>query len=183
MALRALITTKEAGVIICKNGKNVAEMREYSGAKITVSDLVPGVPGAHERVVTVSGPLDQIAKAFSLIATKIVEDQQTHMDVTMRELTMRILVPHTRMGQVIGKSGAQIKRIQDESGAPRERERGDDAGEHGARCDGWGGGFDTYREVSCWSGADGASGAVGEYAAMAGYHAGYGGCGWWCGGS
>ncbi|KAI8802968.1 hypothetical protein BJ742DRAFT_830745 [Cladochytrium replicatum] len=51
MALRALIPTKEAAVI-GKNGKNVAEMREYSGAKITVSDLVPG---AHERVVTVSG--------------------------------------------------------------------------------------------------------------------------------
>ncbi|KAI8804902.1 KH domain-containing protein [Cladochytrium replicatum] len=114
MALRALITTKEAGVIIGKNGKNVAEMREQSGAKITVSDLVQG---AHERVVTVSGPLDQIAKAFSLIATKIVEDQQTHLDIKLRELTIKVLVPHTRMGQVIGKQGSQIKKIQEESGA------------------------------------------------------------------
>lgn len=58
ISLRAIVNTKDAGVIIGKGGKNVSEIRELSGAKITISEMVPG---AVERILTVSGLLDTVA--------------------------------------------------------------------------------------------------------------------------
>lgn len=62
LTLRALVTTREAGVIIGKGGKNVAEVREVANVKAGVSKVVSGV---HERILTVSGQLDAVAKVGS----------------------------------------------------------------------------------------------------------------------
>lgn len=59
MTLRALVSTKDAGVIIGKAGKNVADLRDQTGVKAGVSKVVPGV---HERVLTVSGSVEGVAK-------------------------------------------------------------------------------------------------------------------------
>ena len=59
ITLRALVTTKEAGVIIGKQGKNVADLREQTGVKAGVSKVVPGV---HDRVLTVTGTLESVSK-------------------------------------------------------------------------------------------------------------------------
>ena len=60
LTLRALVSTKEAGIIIGKAGKNVADLREQTGVKAGVSKVIPGV---HERVLTVTGPVEGVAKA------------------------------------------------------------------------------------------------------------------------
>ncbi|KAJ3068189.1 hypothetical protein HDU98_008666 [Podochytrium sp. JEL0797] len=115
MTMRAIISMKEAGMIIGKNGKNVADIRDSSGARVTVSE---NVPGAGERVVTVIGPLDTVAKAFALCATKILEEQPSTIDdVKQRPLSLKVLIPHARMGSIIGKAGAKIKEIQEASGS------------------------------------------------------------------
>lgn len=57
--LRALVSSKEAGVIIGKAGKNVADLREATGVKAGVSKVVPGVP---ERVLSVTGTLEGVIK-------------------------------------------------------------------------------------------------------------------------
>ena len=59
LTLRALVTTKDAGVIIGKGGKNVADLREETGVKAGVSKVIAGV---HERVLTVTGPVEGVAK-------------------------------------------------------------------------------------------------------------------------
>lgn len=59
LTLRALVTTKEAGIIIGKGGKNVADLRDRTGVKAGVSKVVPGV---HERVLSISGSIEGIAK-------------------------------------------------------------------------------------------------------------------------
>jgi len=64
LTLRALVTTKEAGVIIGKGGKNVADLREQTGVKAGVSKVVQGV---NERVLSVSGTVEDVAKAYTLI--------------------------------------------------------------------------------------------------------------------
>jgi KH domain len=61
VTLRALVTTKEAGVIIGKQGKNVADLRDQTGVKAGVSKVVPGV---HDRVLTVSGSLESVSKVL-----------------------------------------------------------------------------------------------------------------------
>jgi heterogeneous nuclear rnp K-like protein len=48
-SMRAIISTKEASIIIGKQGKNVADIRDQSGAKVTVSE---NVSGCYERIVT-----------------------------------------------------------------------------------------------------------------------------------
>jgi heterogeneous nuclear rnp K-like protein len=59
LTLRSLVSTKDAGVIIGKAGKNVADMREQTGVKAGVSKVIPGV---HERVLTVTGAVDAVSK-------------------------------------------------------------------------------------------------------------------------
>ena len=46
LTLRAIVSSKEAGVIIGKQGKNVADLREETGVKAGVSKVVQGV---HDR--------------------------------------------------------------------------------------------------------------------------------------
>lgn len=59
LTLRALVSTKEAGIIIGKAGKNVADLREQTGVKAGVSKVIQGV---HERVLTVTGPVEGVSK-------------------------------------------------------------------------------------------------------------------------
>ena len=59
MTLRSLVSTKDAGVIIGKAGKNVADMREQTGVKAGVSKVIAGV---HERVLTVTGDVEAVSK-------------------------------------------------------------------------------------------------------------------------
>lgn len=59
LTLRSLVSTKDAGVIIGKAGKNVADLREQTGVKAGVSKVIPGV---HDRVLTVTGNVEAVAK-------------------------------------------------------------------------------------------------------------------------
>ena len=70
LTLRAIVSSKEAGVIIGKAGQNVADLREKTGVRAGVSKVVPGV---HDRVLTVTGPLDGIANAYGLVADGLLK--------------------------------------------------------------------------------------------------------------
>ncbi|CEP13262.1 hypothetical protein [Parasitella parasitica] len=134
LTLRSLVSTREAGVIIGKGGKNVAELREETGVKAGVSKVVQGV---HDRVLTVSGTLEGVAMAYSLIAGTMIDNPTTGATTdgitannepsasqdaagstaaTIPVATLRLLISHNLMGTVIGRQGAKIKQIQDNSG-------------------------------------------------------------------
>lgn len=70
ITLRAIVTSKEAGVIIGKSGKNVADLRDETGVRAGVSKVVPGV---QDRVLTVTGPLEGIGKAYCIVARSLLE--------------------------------------------------------------------------------------------------------------
>lgn len=70
LTLRAIVSSKEAGVIIGKAGQNVADLREKTGVRAGVSKVVPGV---HDRVLTVTGPLDGISNAYGLVADGLLK--------------------------------------------------------------------------------------------------------------
>ena len=53
-----------AGVIIGKGGKNVAELREQTNCKAGVSKVVAGV---HERVLTITGTVQGVAKVSTYL--------------------------------------------------------------------------------------------------------------------
>lgn len=70
LTLRAIVTSKEAGVIIGKAGQNVADLRDKTGVRAGVSKVVPGV---HDRVLTVTGGLTGISQAYGLVADGLVK--------------------------------------------------------------------------------------------------------------
>lgn len=57
--MRCLIVTTDASVIIGRGGSHVNEIRDKSGAKVMVSESIPGNP---ERILNVNGPLDAVSK-------------------------------------------------------------------------------------------------------------------------
>jgi heterogeneous nuclear rnp K-like protein 2 len=62
--IRAVISSAEAATVIGKGGENVTLVRKMSGAKCTVSDYQKG---AVERILTVSGLVDAVAKVIKII--------------------------------------------------------------------------------------------------------------------
>jgi heterogeneous nuclear rnp K-like protein len=130
--MRCLIVTQDASIIIGKGGSHVNEIREKSGAKVMVSESIPGNP---ERILNVSGPLDAVSKvtflvvllvplsdlllkAFGLIVRRINDEPFDVPSVPgSRAVTIKFMIPNSRMGSVIGKQGSKIKEIQEASGA------------------------------------------------------------------
>jgi heterogeneous nuclear rnp K-like protein 2 len=70
LTLRAIVSSREAGVIIGKQGKNVADLRDETGVRAGVSKVVPGV---HDRVLTVTGELKAITKAYRIVSKGLLE--------------------------------------------------------------------------------------------------------------
>lgn len=62
--MRCLIVTQDASIIIGKGGAHVNEIRQKSGARVMVSESIPGNP---ERILNVSGPLDAVSKVWLCI--------------------------------------------------------------------------------------------------------------------
>ncbi len=98
LTLRAIVSSKEAGVIIGKAGKNVADLRDETGVKAGVSKVVQGV---HDRVLTVTGGLEGISKAYAIVAKGLLEG-----------------APQMGMGGVISTNGTHRKSDSTLSHAP-----------------------------------------------------------------
>ncbi|KAF2144713.1 uncharacterized protein K452DRAFT_285031 [Aplosporella prunicola CBS 121167] len=113
--VRAIISSAEAATVIGKGGENVTLIRRMSGAKCTVSDYSRG---AVERILTVSGLVDAVAKAFGLII-RTLNNEPLEAPSTPQSKTypLRLLIPHILIGSIIGKSGVRIREIQEASGA------------------------------------------------------------------
>ncbi|KHJ96092.1 KH domain protein [Oesophagostomum dentatum] len=68
LTIRLLMQGKEVGSIIGKRGDQIKRIREDSGAKINISD-----GSCPERIVTITGSLATINKAFAMISNKFEE--------------------------------------------------------------------------------------------------------------
>ncbi|KAH8202596.1 hypothetical protein TruAng_003197 [Truncatella angustata] len=113
--IRAVISSPEAATIIGKGGENVSNIRKQSGAKCTVSDYQKG---AVERILTVSGVVDAVAKAFGLIIRTLNNEPLTESSTAQsKTYPLRLLIPHVLIGSIIGKGGMRIREIQEASGA------------------------------------------------------------------
>ena len=113
--VRAIISSAEAATVIGKGGENVTQIRKLAGAKCTVSEYSRG---AVERILTVSGLVDAVAKAFGLIIRTLnQENLETPSTPQSKTYPLRLLIPHMLIGSIIGKGGNRIREIQDASGA------------------------------------------------------------------
>uniref|UniRef100_A0A3Q2P918 Poly(rC) binding protein 2 n=1 Tax=Fundulus heteroclitus TaxID=8078 RepID=A0A3Q2P918_FUNHE len=96
--------------------ESVKKMREESGARINISE-----GNCPERIITLAGPTTSIFKAFSMIIEKLEEDISTSMTnstaTSKPPVTMRLVVPASQCGSLIGKGGCKIKEIRESAGA------------------------------------------------------------------
>ncbi|KAL1132799.1 hypothetical protein AAG570_010751, partial [Ranatra chinensis] len=88
-----------------------------SGAKINISD-----GSCPERIVTVTGPTQAIYKAFTLICKKFEEFVHQFQEMQngggpRSPITLRLIVPASQCGSLIGKGGSKIKEIREVTGA------------------------------------------------------------------
>ncbi|XP_042534730.1 poly(rC)-binding protein 2-like isoform X2 [Dipodomys spectabilis] len=116
LTIRLLMYGKEVGSIIGKKGESVKKIREASGARINISE-----GNCPERIITLVGPTNAIFKAFAMIIDKPEKDVGRCMNnttATSRPLiTLRLVVPASQCGSLIGKGGCKIRQIRESTGA------------------------------------------------------------------
>ncbi|SGZ57391.1 CIC11C00000004957 [Sungouiella intermedia] len=122
--LRLLVSAREAGCLIGQNGTVIDSVREETNTRAGISKLQPG---SHERILTVSGNIDDVAKSLSYFAQALVnafaEAQFTYLYFPLKQLSLipnvegettvlRLLIPNAQMGTLIGPRGVRIQEIQ-----------------------------------------------------------------------
>uniref|UniRef100_M4AMQ4 Poly(rC) binding protein 4 n=1 Tax=Xiphophorus maculatus TaxID=8083 RepID=M4AMQ4_XIPMA len=116
LTLRLLMHGKEVGSIIGKKGETVKRIREESGARINISE-----GSCPERIITITGPTDCVFRAFTMITFKLEEDLAALVangTVTSKPpVTLRLVIPASQCGSLIGKGGSKIKEIRETTGA------------------------------------------------------------------
>uniref|UniRef100_A0A674KB68 Poly(rC) binding protein 4 n=1 Tax=Terrapene triunguis TaxID=2587831 RepID=A0A674KB68_9SAUR len=97
-------------------GETVKRIREQSSARITISEGT-----CPERITTITGSTDAVFRAVSMIAFKLEEDLGTGATnggaVSKPLVTLRLVIPASQCGSLIGKAGTKIKEIRETTGA------------------------------------------------------------------
>ncbi|XP_058144714.1 poly(rC)-binding protein 4 isoform X3 [Dasypus novemcinctus] len=116
LTLRMLMHGKEVGSIIGKKGETVKRIREQSSARITISE-----GSCPERITTITGSTAAVFHAVSMIAFKLDEDlcaaPANGGNVSRPPVTLRLVIPASQCGSLIGKAGTKIKEIRETTGA------------------------------------------------------------------
>ena len=143
LGVKFLVSSGVAGCLIGPGGVTIKELNEISEARIFVSNIDETYPGTTDRVVLVTGSQKAIDKAQSLIwdllASSIKNkgdrgflwsakcsfaDEYDHDDVTV---VGKITVPASAGGLILGKGGANLRSISEESEATVSLSRKEDA--------------------------------------------------------
>ncbi|KAG7192187.1 RNA binding protein, heterogenous nuclear RNP-K like protein [Scheffersomyces spartinae] len=122
---RVLVSAKEAGCLIGQNGKVIDSIRIETNTKAGISKLQQG---SHERILTVSGTLDDCSKALSYFSQALCSSLNNvstynYMYFPLKRLSpqpcipgettiLRLLIPNSQMGTLIGQKGIRIQQIQ-----------------------------------------------------------------------
>uniref|UniRef100_A0A4W6DJV9 K Homology domain-containing protein n=1 Tax=Lates calcarifer TaxID=8187 RepID=A0A4W6DJV9_LATCA len=87
-----------------------------SSARINISE-----GSCPERIITITGPTDCVFRAFTMITFKLEEDLTALVangTVTSKPpVTLRLVIPASQCGSLIGKGGSKIKEIRETTGA------------------------------------------------------------------
>lgn len=121
---KLLVPSVAAGAIIGKGGETIAQLQKDTGARVKMSKSHDFYPGTTERVCLITGSVEAIMNVLDFIMNKIKEkpdmaksliDSESKMHE--RERQVKILVPNSTAGMIIGKAGNYIKQIKEASGS------------------------------------------------------------------
>ncbi|XP_060212499.1 protein BTR1-like isoform X1 [Lycium barbarum] len=118
ISVKFLLSNAEAGSIIGKGGSTISDFQSRSGARIQLSRNNEFFPGTMDRIVMASGPIDDVLKAVDLILNKLLDESYVEDggDADLRS-KVRLVVPNSSCGGIIGKGGATIKSFIEDSRA------------------------------------------------------------------
>ncbi|OVA17937.1 K Homology domain [Macleaya cordata] len=116
--IRFLVSNAAAGSVIGKGGSTITDFQSQSGARIQLSRNNEFFPGTSDRIIMISGASTEVTKAIELILSKLLSEVHAEDgdDVDPRS-KVRIIVPNSSCGGIIGKGGATIKSFIEESQA------------------------------------------------------------------
>ncbi|XP_025829185.1 RNA-binding protein Nova-1 isoform X3 [Agrilus planipennis] len=122
---KLLVPSVAAGAIIGKGGETIAQLQKDTGARVKMSKSHDFYPGTTERVCLITGNVDAIVQVLDFIMEKIKEKPDVKpaidgLDGKLgqdRDKQVKILVPNSTAGMIIGKAGNYIKQIKETTGS------------------------------------------------------------------
>jgi transcription antitermination factor NusA-like protein len=125
-----LVPNGVVGFIIGRGGENIASMQARTGAKVQIQKEHELQPGQTQRTITLSAPTQQAIDECREIIMKMVREKASLFGVSLSKderllkealdaghALVTVQVPDADVGLVIGKGGATIKAIQEQTGA------------------------------------------------------------------
>jgi hypothetical protein len=149
-AIKLLVSNNVAGSIIGRAGQTISELQTQSSARIKLSQTGDYYPGTQDRVCLVQGQVENVKVALQLLLERLfmLQEQQHSQHVEWQpkgengamaaapapqappaqepppnrfDFVVRMLVPSSSCGMIIGKSGANIKHMEESSGVSSVR--------------------------------------------------------------
>ncbi|CAD5223896.1 unnamed protein product [Bursaphelenchus okinawaensis] len=122
--VKVLIPAGAVGALIGKGGESMRQLKTDSGCRVQMSKNQEMFHNTNERICLVKGKVTASMMVMKVILEKIQEKIEANNPADPFDLKglnrpneMKIVVPNTSAGMVIGKSGASIKEIRESTGA------------------------------------------------------------------
>lgn len=114
VSIKILIPSFTVGAVIGKGGEVIKSMKKESGAHIRVSQNGKYYPTTNERIAFISGSNEQVHQVICMINEKIrtdkpPENKRVGNDLSERKTQMKLIIPSSSAGKIIGKGGCNIK--------------------------------------------------------------------------
>lgn len=115
LTLKFLIASSAAGSVIGKGGSTINEFQTQTGARIQLSRNQEVFPGTTDRLVILSGTASAILGALHLMIKKLIADGEGMAGGALPQV--KLVVPNSSCGCIIGKGGATIRTFVEDSQA------------------------------------------------------------------
>jgi len=120
--VKMLVPAYATGSIIGKQGQTITQLQRQTGICIKLSKSKDFYPGTSERIALIQGKSEgsQVKKIVKFIIQKVIEfpiPREMMVQNAERAKQVKIIVPNSTAGLIIGKKGVTIKQIMDTSTA------------------------------------------------------------------
>merc|ERR1719237_1179310 len=112
-----LIPSNVSGHIIGKGGETIAELRRSSCTNIMMSKANELFPGTQDRVSLINGSKDSISDVVKLLMKLMKQRLDELGEPGDVDRQLRIVVPNSTIGMIIGKGGETVEQMKQRSGA------------------------------------------------------------------
>eukprot|EP00930_Biecheleria_cincta_P007832 TRINITY_DN109106_c0_g1_i1.p1 TRINITY_DN109106_c0_g1~~TRINITY_DN109106_c0_g1_i1.p1 ORF type:complete len:329 (+),score=47.43 TRINITY_DN109106_c0_g1_i1:30-1016(+) len=121
--LKLLVSNNTAGVLLGKGGAYLRDLEVSSQCCVKLSPSKHFYPGtAGQRVVAIAGSEDGLEAAISAIVTACAEADRQYAEREGRpqdgKTHIQAAIPNTACGLVLGRKGAMVKQISEQTGVP-----------------------------------------------------------------